>query len=133
MPRVLIVEDDEDVLQMMQLLLGSSGYETSCARNGLEALAEMRDHRPCMVLLDLQMPVMDGFQFRERQLADPELAAVPVVCITAHYDPARVSDQMGVPCLTKPPDFPHVVDVVDANCRRQRTRSSSAAPAAAAG
>ena len=87
MPCVLIVEDDPDIREFMELLLADAGYDTMTAENGSRALERMRARRPCLVLLDLAMPVMDGWEFRERQLADPELAKVPVVCITAAFDP----------------------------------------------
>jgi CheY-like chemotaxis protein len=76
----------------------------------------MRRARPCLVLLDLNMPVMDGFEFRRQQLADPALARVPVLCLTAHYEPEQVAMQLGVPCLAKPPHFPQIVDAVKARC-----------------
>src|SRR5687767_12098335 len=105
MPCVLIVEDDDDVREFMELLLTSSGYETMSARDGQEALARMRERKPCLVLLDLQMPRMDGWEFRERQLQDVALARVPVVCITAFFDPEQVSRKLGLRCLLKPADF----------------------------
>ena len=74
MPCVLIVEDDSDIREFMELLLADAGYDTMSAENGSRALERMRARRPCLVLLDLAMPVMDGWEFRERQLADPELA-----------------------------------------------------------
>ena len=58
MPLVLIVEDDEETLRMMRVLLTSWGYDAACARNGAEALEQMRQQRPCLVLLDMHMPVM---------------------------------------------------------------------------
>jgi CheY-like chemotaxis protein len=64
---VLIVEDDQDVREFMNVLLSNSGYETMCATDGRQALEKMRERRPCVVILDLQMPVMDGWQFREQQ------------------------------------------------------------------
>ena len=113
---VLIVEDDDDVREFMELLISGSGYETMGAADGLEALEKMRQRRPCMVLLDLQMPRMDGWQFREQQLLDPHLAKVPVVCITAFIEPHVVSRALGVRCLTKPADFPSVLREVHAIC-----------------
>ena len=62
---VLIVEDDDDVREFMELLVSSSGYQTMTARDGQEALLKMRQRKPCLVLLDLQMPRMDGWEFRE--------------------------------------------------------------------
>jgi CheY-like chemotaxis protein len=118
MPCVLIVEDDDDVREFMELLVSTSGYETMTARDGAEALAMMRQRRPCMVLLDLQMPRMDGWQFRERQLQDMALANVPVVCVTAFFDPEQVSRRLGLRCIPKPADFPSVIDAVASTCGR---------------
>lgn len=116
MPCVLIVEDDPDIREFMELLLIDAGYDTMTAENGARGLESMRARRPCLVLLDLAMPVMDGWGFRERQLADPELAKVPVVCVTAAFDPASVSARLKVPCLPKPVSFSAVLDAVQHAC-----------------
>ena len=108
MPCVLIVEDDADVAEMMEMFLRTQGFEIICAENGRDALSRMRQRRPCVVLLDIQMPVMDGFEFRREQLADETLAAVPVLCLTAHYDPSAISDELGAPCIGKPVNLPQV-------------------------
>ena len=118
MPCVLIVEDDDDVREFMELLLSSYGYETMSARDGQEALSRMRQRKPCMVLLDMQMPRMDGWEFRERQLQDVALAQIPVVCVTAFFDPDQVTRKLGLRCLPKPADFPSVMDVVQTTCGR---------------
>ena len=101
----------------MELLLSSSGYETMNARDGYEALQKMRHRLPCLVLLDLQMPRMDGWEFREQQLRDPVLSQVPVICITAFYDANAVSRKLGIPCLVKPADFSTVLREVESACR----------------
>lgn len=116
MPCVLIVEDDDDVREFMELLVSTYGYDTMTASDGQEALVKMRQKKPCMVLLDLQMPRMDGWQFRERQLQERALADVPVVCITAFFDPQQVTQRLGLRCLPKPADFPAVIDAVQATC-----------------
>ena len=67
MPTVLIGEDDADTLEMMEYIMGAHGYGTMTATNGKVALERMRERRPCVVLLDLTMPVMDGWEFRRRQ------------------------------------------------------------------
>ena len=121
MPCVLIVEDDQDVREFMDLLLTTSGYDTMCAGNGAEALAKMRARRPCVVLLDLGMPVMDGFTFRERQLADASLAPVPVVCVTAMHDARSVERRLHVPCLRKPVEFTVLLEEVAQACGRSQT------------
>ncbi len=80
---VLVVDDDSDIRETMQEVLELEGYAVRTARNGLEALAEARLHAPAMILLDLFMPVMDGLEFRRRQLQDPEIAHIPVVVVSA--------------------------------------------------
>jgi CheY-like chemotaxis protein len=116
MPRVLIVDDDEDVLRLLRLLLRTAGYNTATAINGAKALGQMRQQLPCVVLLDLKMPEMDGFEFRRQQLADPTIARVPVICLTAHYEPEQVGMQLGLGCLKKPLHFPDVVSAVESKC-----------------
>ena len=113
---VLIVDDDPDVRRMIQLLLTTSGYETMSAANGAEALQRIRECRPCVVLLDMMMPVMDGFEFRRLQLSDPRISDVPVICLTGHYEPIQVTAQLNAPCLQKPPFFPQILDAIGARC-----------------
>jgi CheY-like chemotaxis protein len=118
MPRVLIVDDDTDVREMLEMFLEHSGYATSLASNGAEALARMREQAPCLVLLDMMMPGMSGWQFRERQLADSTLSKVPVVCITAAHDPQIVTARLGLPCLQKPVDLEQLASVVHRACHQ---------------
>ena len=102
---VLIVEDDRDTLEFMELLLTSSGYDTMRAENGQEALDQMRQRKPCLVLLDMMMPVVDGWEFRRQQQQDDELADVPVVAVTAYDDPQRIERELGIVCIPKRADF----------------------------
>src|SRR3954447_812315 len=117
-PCVLIVEDDTDVREMMDLLLTSIGYRTVTAPNGAIALERLREDPPCMVLLDLMMPVMTGWEFRERQLADPTVAAIPVLCMSAVYQPEDVKTKLQVNCLAKPLDFGRLIDEIATACGR---------------
>lgn len=92
---VLIVDDDPDVLEALESFVSSEGYAVLAARNGKEALALLeRRQLPCLILLDMMMPDVDGWQFRKLQLADRRLANIPVVVITAGetapYDAAAV-------------------------------------------
>ena len=116
-PFVLLVEDDREVREMLEMLLRLEKYEVKSAENGQQALDMMRQRLPCAVLLDLMMPVMDGWEFRRRQLEDPALAAVPVLCITAGSDPVEVSGRLGVPCLPKPLDSTRLLIEVGQRCR----------------
>ena len=116
MPCVLIVEDDEDVREMLRTILETEGYDAVVAGNGAEALQLMQQRRPCVVLLDLMMPVMDGWEFRERQLATTAFADVPVVCLTAVYDTVSASEILRAPCLHKPVDMDALLDRLDGLC-----------------
>jgi CheY-like chemotaxis protein len=82
---VLIVEDDRDIRESVAEVLADEGYSVSAAADGREALELLRSaaRRPDIILLDLMMPVMNGFQFREEQLKDLALAAIPVLIVTA--------------------------------------------------
>src|SRR5689334_10355653 len=78
---VLIVDDDEDVREAVRAVLENEGYRTAEAEDGREALAFVQEaeDKPALLLLDLMMPTMDGWQLRARLSSDPELAAIPIV------------------------------------------------------
>lgn len=81
---VLIVDDDPDVRETLGEVLRDEGYATLAASHGAEALDQLRaGARPDVILLDLMMPVMDGWEFRARQRDEPAWAHIPVVVITA--------------------------------------------------
>jgi CheY-like chemotaxis protein len=81
---ILIVEDDHDVAQSVAEVLEASGYGTGIAANGREALDYLQQHEhPDLILLDMMMPVMDGWQFREEQRKLPVVGSIPVVIVTA--------------------------------------------------
>ena len=117
MPCVLIVEDDPDVREFMKVLFEGFGYSTLTAANGLEAFDRIAEQRPCAILLDVHMPVMDGYQFRARQLRDPELADIPVLCISAVFDPHEVMLRTGAQCLSKPAEVETLLKHVEKMCR----------------
>ena len=81
---VLVVDDDEGIRDSIHNLLEDEGYRVVSAANGQRAFEVIQTRgRPRLILLDLMMPVMDGGEFRSRQLADPAIADIPVVLITA--------------------------------------------------
>jgi CheY-like chemotaxis protein len=81
---ILIVEDDDDIREALAQILQLEGYVVREAANGREALDVSTQHpTPSLILLDLMMPVMDGYQFRTEQMKDPNLSKVPVVVISA--------------------------------------------------
>ncbi len=83
-PRVLLVEDDLDQREVAAELLRLEGFEVATARDGLDAFLYLRTNEalPDVVVLDLEMPVMDGWEFRDRQLRDPVACSVPVVVLS---------------------------------------------------
>jgi CheY-like chemotaxis protein len=112
---VLIVEDDIDAREFLRTYLGHAGYETRSAANGREGLQQLRDHRPLLVLLDLSMPVMNGWEFRTAQqaLADRGLREVPVVVTSALSDCAQHAETLGaIAVLPKPIDFDRLLNIV---------------------
>ena len=83
---VLVVDDDPAIREALADLLGEEGYRVVTAMNGVEALDKLREPsqaRPCVILLDLMMPVMDGWQFRREQKQDAAIAGIPLIVITA--------------------------------------------------
>jgi CheY-like chemotaxis protein len=82
---ILVVDDDPDIRESLREVLEDEGYDVACVANGREALDHLKasSPRPCVILLDLMMPVMDGWQFRREQKLDPEIADIPLVVITA--------------------------------------------------
>jgi CheY-like chemotaxis protein len=113
---VLIVEDDAGLREMMAQLLSLAGFETHSVANGREALAYLRSAAaPGVILLDLMMPVMDGWTFRREQRNDPKLADVPVIVLSA-LDHARRADVGAIEFLKKPLDFDRLLQLVGQYC-----------------
>ena len=114
---VLIVEDDADLRDMMAQLLSLEGYDAATVANGSEALQYLhRDiAKPHVILLDLMMPVMDGWEFRQRMKADPEIAKLPVIVLSA-LDPSKARDVDAAAFLKKPLDFDRLLALVRQHC-----------------
>src|SRR3954462_6444865 len=97
MAAVLIVEDDANLRGALAEHLGLAGCRAAFAADGAQALEYLRKHRlPRIIVLDLMMPNMDGWQFREAQLADARLRDIPVVIITAGGLQPSLAQQPGV-------------------------------------
>jgi CheY-like chemotaxis protein len=85
-PLILIVDDEPDIREVIAEMLLLDGYRVRTASNGKLALERARGQRPDLIVLDLMMPVMNGWEFLEAKRADPELAAIPVMIVTAGLD-----------------------------------------------
>jgi len=134
---VLIVEDDEPVRNLIATILDASGFCAIAAEDGLEALHVLRTVRrqspeiPCLVLLDLALPRLSGREFRRAQLADPNVAQVPVAVISGAADlEARAEGLGAVATISKPIDVDRLMDVVQRHCSATPSLPPDAAIAA---
>jgi len=113
---VLIVEDDEDLREMMAQILSLAGFNAATATNGREALEYLRrGDAPQLILLDLMMPVMDGWEFQRERRRDPNLADVPVVVLSA-LDEVRAAEAATHEFMKKPLDFERLLQIVKDYC-----------------
>jgi CheY-like chemotaxis protein len=136
--RVLVVDDDEGVRSVMTRQLTHAGFDVVAAQGAQEGLRILReDDSIRIVLLDMIMPAMDGWGFREAQLADPALASIPAIVLTGAPLPTLVHTQLqAADYLMKPVGRDHLVSVVSNYCEPIRavapkpaTASSSSEPA----
>jgi two-component system, chemotaxis family, chemotaxis protein CheY len=111
---LLIVEDDEAIEFALADLVTDSGYRSVAARDGIEALEVLKRERPFVIVLDLFMPRMDGYELIRALRADPELAAIPVLVVTAggRVDEAALG---GVPVFEKPLDPTRLMQAIRAH------------------
>jgi CheY-like chemotaxis protein len=120
---LLIVEDDPDIRLLFSTALSVHGYRVDTASNGDEALAALASGpRPAAIVADLHMPVMDGWKFLSALHADPGLAAIPVVVLTAADDPDRDAPRPDT-ILIKPVSTRTLIDAIETAIAR-RSRSS---------
>ncbi|BDG07421.1 response regulator [Anaeromyxobacter paludicola] len=102
--RVLVVDDDPDILDAICDILDAEGYDVARARHGAEALEQVMRRRPDLILLDLMMPVMDGPTFA-RELRSRRLDGIPIIVISAEGNPARAASVQARRYLAKPFDI----------------------------
>ena len=119
MKSILIVEDDEAIAESLQELLETEGYRVKLAANGRKALEFLRKTTtyPNLIVLDLMMPQMDGYQFRAEQEMDPKLSLIPVVLMTADGHIEAKTFKIGAKAyLNKPLDIDQVLAAVRKSC-----------------
>lgn len=119
-PCVLIVDDEIDIRETLQEVVEMAGCRALLAANGAEALEVLANNRPCLIILDLLMPVMTGGELLDRMRSVPELASLSVIVSTSA--PSRAP--AGVPLLPKPIDIHKVWDWMKQSCACATTAPS---------
>jgi CheY-like chemotaxis protein len=123
---ILLVDDDHDVAEALSTVLADEGYDVATASNGREALMYLRSHTaPRLILLDVMMPVMDGYEFRVEQQRDPAIADIPVVVLTAGSMGERVAELGVTAHMRKPVDLDRLLSEV---AQRTDMRPTPSAP-----
>ena len=130
MGEVLVVEDDPDLLAALAGALEEEGFDVSRARHGLDALGQLRSgHRPCVILLDLMMPIMNGWQFRHEQRQDRDLAGIPVVVVSAKTDSAQHAAWLEADAyLEKPLSLGRLLEIVNRFCGGEKEGRGERSP-----
>jgi two-component system, cell cycle response regulator DivK len=103
--RVLVVEDHEDNRQILRVLLGSAGYQMVEAHDGETALTTAASERPDLILMDIQLPGLDGYEATRRIKADPALSGIPIIAVTSYAlsgDEEKARAAGCSACVTKP-------------------------------
>jgi CheY-like chemotaxis protein len=120
--RIFVVEDNGGARDSLVMLLQVEGFEAAGVENGREALRVLREgYDACLILLDLMMPIMDGWSFRVEQRHDPQLADIPIAVLTATVDPAREAQRLGaVAAFQKPLDIGRLLQLVGRYCPKAR-------------
>ncbi len=116
---VMVVEDDETIRDSLIEYLADQGYQTKAAADGKQALDELAADpiSPCLIVLDLMMPVMDGWTFRAEQMRDPHLAQIPTIVISAYRDLSQQVKDLGlIGYLKKPIDLKKLLSIVAEHC-----------------
>ena len=116
--RVLVVDDDEAILDAVRELLEDGGYQVATATNGAEALEYLHNEpAPSALLVDMMMPVMDGWQLLQKMKADPQLAQLPVIAMSAGGTRTLATAPVCKDYLAKPLTVQRLLDALD-RCRR---------------
>jgi CheY-like chemotaxis protein len=126
MIRILVVDDEADFIMLLSLQLKRQGYEVTTARDGEEALARLKEAPlPDLVLLDLRMPKLNGFEVFEHMKKDPEISRIPVVFTSAdaNIDLEQMSKEMkACACLIKPFEHQEMYDKIRKCLRKSPSR-----------
>ena len=111
--KILVVDDDPDIVELLKVRLEENGYGVMTASNGIEAFAKAREEKPDLIVLDAAMPVMDGYTFAREIKWHSEIKDVPILVLTAHFYMREIFDDIGIErFLTKPLEADELLDKV---------------------
>jgi CheY-like chemotaxis protein len=113
MKSVLVVEDELAIAELVEIALSYHGFAVEVAHDGNDALHRLAHHKPDLVLSDVMMPLVGGVELARRIHASPELAAVPVILMSAAHEPPRVAGDSYRGFLRKPFDVETLVDAIE--------------------
>ena len=116
LPKVLLVEDNEINRDMLIRRLSRAGYTVVAAGDGAEALDKMRTEHPALVLLDMNLPVKDGWTTCQEARSDAVLSDIPIIALTAHAMDSDREHALSIGCndyATKPIDFPDLLNKIE--------------------
>lgn len=122
MAKLLLVEDNEDNRDMLSRRLIRKGYEVSIAVDGAEGVAKAQIERPDLILMDMSLPIMDGWEATRQVKADPRTSATPVIALTAHAMAGDREKAVAAGCDdydTKPVDLPRLLQKIEALLPKQ--------------
>lgn len=115
--KILLVDDERDIVEVTKMRLRSKGFEVECAYDGLDAMNKVREAKPDVVLLDLFMPVMHGFEVCKKLKEDPKTKAIPVILFSAGLCkdscPKEAKDVGAADFVPKPFDVEELVDKIN--------------------
>ena len=116
MVKILYIEDNEDNIYVVSRRLQRKGYEVLIARDGAEGLVQAKSRAPALILVDLGLPVIDGWEVTRQLRVAPETAAVPIIALSAHAMPEDRERALAAGCndfIAKPVDFPHLINRIE--------------------
>jgi two-component system, sensor histidine kinase and response regulator len=123
--RILVVDDSIDNLLLLETALGIEGYEVESAINGKVAFDKIRDSPPDLILLDVMMPVMSGYELTKRIRQDPTLSEIPIILVTAYGEIMKAPGEMlgANDFICKPIDLDELLRKVRTFCPLERSES----------
>jgi CheY-like chemotaxis protein len=127
-PLIMVIDDDQSIRSALSDLLKDEGYSVLTVADGSQALAHLSQEKlPDLILLDLMMPVVDGWRFRAEQAMNPGLASIPVIIITAVTFGDREAD-LGVEVVRKPFDPQALLSLIRSHCPRAEPSNARTPP-----